>query len=144
MADLTITAANCVVDTAEPYVIDYSTWAGATITAGQVVYKDSTDSDALKLADADLSEAAADAYGVALVGASDGQPCPVLRRGLVTIGGTVAVGTRYVVSATAGAIAPETDLTTGDYDTTVGRATTTAKLAVDFTSFKNSTGATHA
>lgn len=145
MADLSITPGTVVIDKTESYVIDPGTWAGATIVAGQPVYKDSADSDDLKLADADLSESAADAYGIALVGASDGQPCPVLRKGLVTLGGAaVAVGTRYVVSATAGGVAPESDLITGDYDTTVGKGNSATKISVDFTAFKNSSGVQHA
>lgn len=50
--------------------------------------------------------------------------------GTLTIGGTVVVGTVYVVSATAGGIAPSADLATGWYTTILGVATTAAKLSM--------------
>lgn len=144
MADISITATSVIVDSSPTPSIDQQTYAGATITAGQVVYKDSSDSDELKLADNDNTETTADAYGIALCNASDGQPCPVFRKGVITIGATVVVGTQYVLSSTAGGIAPAADLDTGDYVTSVGMGYTTGKLACDFTASKNSTGQTHA
>src|SRR4051812_4215713 len=51
--------------------------AGATITAGQWVYEDSSASNKFKLADADASLATAGVVGVALHGASDGQPLTI-------------------------------------------------------------------
>ncbi len=46
----------------------------------------------------------------------------------VNLGATLTVGTTYVVSATKGAIAPIADLTTLDYVTILGTASTTALL----------------
>lgn len=144
MANLSITAANVVVDTAYSYTIDKEKNAGATITAGQVVYKDAADSDKLKLAGAAGTATIAEAYGIALVAASSGQPCAVLRKGVLTIGGTVVVGTRLVLSATTGAMCPEADLLTTEKVTHVGDPITTAKIVCDFTKLLNATGASHA
>ena len=67
MADLTITAANCVAGDGSTTVTGT---AGATITAGQAVYKDSTTGKYL-LADSDSATVAAKrAAGVALNGAN--------------------------------------------------------------------------
>ena len=128
MADLSITAANVVPGTNA--TIDRSYLAGATITAGQAVYFDTTTSK-WKLADANLSQAAAVLGGIALNGASDGQPIAVQTRGQITIGATVAVGTVYVLSATAGGIAPVADATTGWYASTLGIAITTAIIDIN-------------
>ena len=112
MAEVSITAANVVP------VAGYSSTtgtAGATITAGQVVYRDAATST-LKLADSNASQAAANAVGIALHGASSGQPLIYQTAGDITIGGTIAVGKIYVVGATTpGALAEHTDLTSGWY-----------------------------
>ena len=47
--------------------------AGATITAGQVLYIDTANSNVLKLADTDASSLASTVAGIALCGASSGQ-----------------------------------------------------------------------
>lgn len=113
MADLTITAANVVHDINAVYATGT---AGATITAGQALYLDSGTST-LKLADANASQAAATCVGISLHGASSGQPIKYQISGDITIGATITVGGIYVVSATAGGIAPVADLTTGMYTT---------------------------
>lgn len=78
---------------------------GATVTAGQLVYKDTSDSDKAKLVDADSATAAAHSiYGVALGGGVSGQYIVVQTNGYITIGGTTAVGIIYCASATAGGI----------------------------------------
>ena len=94
-------------------VIRYDT-AGAAITAGKVVYKSSTDGK-LYLADCDSATSAVrDAVGIALVtGAIGTKIAYVTEDDDLTIGATVANGTIYVLSATAGGIAPAADLTTG-------------------------------
>lgn len=89
--------------------------AGATITAGQVLYKDSTDSNKLKLADADSTAATAVVVGIALHGAASGQPLQYLFEsgsGTLTLGSTLTTGLNYFLSGTAGGISPEGDLTT--------------------------------
>lgn len=72
-----------------------------------------------QLCDADLS-ISAPCRGIALHGASSGQPLRVQTGGSITIGATVAVGALYVVSLTAGAIAVYGDLGSGDYVTIIG------------------------
>lgn len=119
MADLTITAASVV--KGSNAVVDNGT-AGASITAGQAVYKDAA-TGTYKLADADSGTAAArQAVGVALHAAASGQPLQVQTKGQITIGATVAVGTAYCASATAGGVCPNADLTTGAYPTFLGFA----------------------
>lgn len=89
--------------------------AGAAITAGQPVYKDTADSNKLKLADANASAATAVVEGIALNGASAGQPVQfVYQDDSFTPGGTLVVGETYALSATAGSLCPLADLTTGD------------------------------
>lgn len=102
--------------------------AGGTVTAGQPIYKDSTDNNDLKPAQADTA-AKSKAIGVALHGASDGQPLEYATRGDVTFNAVLTVGQVYVVSdAAAGGIAPVADLASGDYPTLLGVATTTTNL----------------
>lgn len=103
--------------------------AGGTITAGMPVYLDSSDNQ-LKPADADNSEATAAVVGIALHGASDGQPLEYQSVGNVTLGAgaSLTVGEIYVLSGTAGGIAPEGDLATSDYVTVLGVATSASVL----------------
>ncbi len=130
MADLVITAA----DVNQVSGNEGRGIAGATITAGQSLYEDSTDSNKLKLADADASATAA-CVGVALHAASSGQPIAYAKTGEVDIGATVAAGAIYVVSTTAGGVAPDSDLGTGDYVTIIGigdsTTSTSIKLAIN-------------
>jgi hypothetical protein len=106
---------------------------GATVTAGQAVYRDSSDSYDLKLAIA-TSAAAAAVYGIALNGGADGQPAEILRAGLYNPGGTVVVGQLYCVSAAAaGAIVPYGDLATLEYVSFIGVGITAALIYVNFT-----------
>lgn len=127
MADLTITAANVVPGNGAK--MKHVT-AGATITAGQVVYRDPTDGK-YKLADCDSATAAVRSpAGIALNGASDGQPLTIIYEGLVTIGATIAAGVAYYLSPTAGGIAPVADLGSGDYTSIIGIAKSTTVLDV--------------
>ena len=103
--------------------------AGATITAGQAIYLDSSTST-LKLCDADASVTAAACVGVALHASLSGQPLQYLTGGQITIGATVAIGTIYVAAATAGGIAPSTDLASGWFTAIIGIATTAAIITV--------------
>lgn len=129
MADLTITAANVVADSTATVV---DAVAGASITPGQVVYRDGS-TGTVKLADNDSGTAAARSpYGIALNSASSGQPIAVLTKGPITIGATVAASGIYVLSSTAGGICPAADLGSGDYTTIVGLGTSTTKIDVLF------------
>lgn len=130
MTDISITAGNVV--PANNAIIERGT-AGATITAGQVVYLDTSD-NRYKLADADSATAAVRAArGIALNGASAGQPLAVQTGGDLTIGATIAAGVSYYLSAgTAGGICPIADLGQDDYPVLVGmgKSTTLLKVAI--------------
>lgn len=126
MTALSITAANVVAGSG---ALTENGIAGATITAGQVVYKDSSTLQ-FALADADGAASLRAPYGIALNGASAGQPLAVLVSGLVTIGATMTAGTVYYLGDTPGAIVPVGDLNSGDYPTIIGIATSTSVLKV--------------
>jgi hypothetical protein len=127
MADLAITAAN-VVPGVNAKVVGGT--AGAAITAGKTVYQDPTDLR-FKLADCDSAVAAERAVnGIALNGASAGQPVDVLIEGDITIGAVLTAGTVYFLSGTAGGICPVADLNAGDYPTIIGIAKSASVLSV--------------
>jgi len=130
MAALTITAASVLAGSNAATVAGV---AGATITAGQVVYKEAS-TGKYKLADAnDATAEVRVPAGIALHGASDGQPLKILTGGNITIGATVTAGTAYYLSPlTAGGIGPLADVTTGDDVVLVGIATTAAIIKVQF------------
>lgn len=116
MASLTITAAQVVLNSGE----SIRGTAGATITAGASVYLDTT-TNTWKLAQADgtAAEAGQDGLGIALHGASSGQPLAIAGPGCdVTLGAGAAPAASavYIVGATAGDIAAAADVsTTGNY-----------------------------
>lgn len=117
MADLAVTAAEVLP------VGSYSSQvrtAGATIVAGDALYLDS--SNEWQLADANVSATLANATGIALNGGGSGQPVTAITAGTVDLGAAAgaAAGVVYVVSATAGNIAPDADVTTGAYLTILG------------------------
>jgi hypothetical protein len=122
MADLSITVASVIAATGAD--TQHGT-AGATITAGQPVYADASDSNKLKLAQADGTAAEADAVGISLHAALSGQPLRYVRGGTINIGATTAKTTQYVVSAAAGGVAPQADLTSGQRIVYLGYATAT-------------------
>ena len=126
MADLSITAAD--VKKTDTTLIAEGI-AGGTVTAGQPVYRDSTASNKLKAADADVLASAA-AVGIALHGASADQPLKYAIGGNLTLSSVMTVGAVYVVSTTAGGIAPVADLSSGDYVTLLGIATTATNLKI--------------
>jgi hypothetical protein len=112
MADLSITAANVAQTGGEP---SKKGIAADTITQGQALYKNTA--GALVRCDADVLASAAFA-GIALNAASSGQPVDYAPPGAtVNIGATTTKNTYYVVSTTAGGIAPSADLASGDYIT---------------------------
>lgn len=127
MADLIITAANVV-------RVNGTTKSdkvfGETCTAGQTVVLKETDSRWWK-ADNNVDAATASIGGIALNGGAAGQPAVVLQNGDVTIGATVAVGSTYVVSATAGGICPIADLASTNFVSYVGYAISTTVLRLN-------------
>lgn len=128
-ADVTITAANVIPGPNADTTVGV---AGATITAGQIVYLESS-SNTWKLADADASAATSGsggALGLAAGGASAGQSfVVVLSDDNLTVGGTLSMAAPiYVLSGTAGGIAPIADLAAADYPVVllIARSTTKA------------------
>lgn len=126
MADITITPGN-VVKGANAKT--RTGRAGGTITAGMPVYSDASDNGDFKAAQADAATTDA-VVGIALHGASDGQPLTIVYEDdALNLGATLTVGQVYVLSAAAaGGIAPYSDLLQGDFVTVLGVATTAALL----------------
>lgn len=134
MSDISITAANVLKGS---NAVTENGHAGATITAGQLVYLDTSDNK-YKLADANGAAALRTPRGVALNGASDGQPLQVQTRGDITIGATLTAGVTYYLSSDPGGICPLADVGSGEYACIVGIAKTTAVLSLGI----NASGAT--
>jgi hypothetical protein len=128
MADLTITAASVLAG--EGASIQHTT-SGDTVTAGKVVYRD-TATKRQELADSNSGTALAKRpNGIALNGASDGQPLAIVTSGPVTIGATLVAGAAYYLSDTPGGICPFADLATGEDVVQIGNAISTTVLDVD-------------
>lgn len=127
MADLSPTIANVEVVTEQSQL--KVVLAGEALTAAQPVYKKASDKKYWR-ADADDS-ATADAKGIVVVGCDAADKYAVIQTsGTIDLGATLTVGETYVVSTNAGGIAPIGDLTTGDYPTILGTATTAATLPI--------------
>jgi hypothetical protein len=126
MTDISITAANVVAASDTRKVTGT---AGATITAGQTVYLDATD-NRYKLADSNGAAALRVPVGIALNGASSGQPLTIAERGAITIGATLTGGVAYYQSDTPGGICPVADVGASEYVTLIGIATSTTVLDV--------------
>lgn len=124
--DLSITPAGVVPASGYSYVDGI---AGETITAGQTLYLKSSDLRYWK-ADSDASSATATLIGIALNGASAGQPVRVQTGGGIDPEATVTVGEIYVLSDTAGGIMPEGDLEQGDYVSIIGIGTSATNIAM--------------
>lgn len=120
MADLVITTSQIVQSTTSSD-IEFGV-AGEAITAGQPVYKKASDGKMYK-ADANASADTAAAKGIATCDANAaGVAIAWQKSGTITIGAAASItaGATYWVSATAGGICPEADLTTGHYATFLG------------------------
>jgi hypothetical protein len=127
MADISITAANVV---AASDAVRESGTAGATVTAGQLVYLDNSDMK-YKLADSNGAAALRVPSGIALNGAANNQPLVIQKGGDITIGGTMTAGVAYYLSDTPGGICPVADLASGEYPCIVGIAKSTSVLSVN-------------
>jgi hypothetical protein len=125
MADITVTAASVVPGDGAVYLDGIF---GATVTAGQLCYRDMADGAKFKLAQNDGTLAESQHAGVAINGGASGQPGRLQTDGDFNPGGTVVVGELYLVSATAGAIAQEADVGSGKYVSFVGIGITTSKI----------------
>lgn len=132
MADITVTAASVVPQTDARLVTGT---AGASVTVGDSVYKDTADSSKWKQADSD-AQASAVAGGIACNSAEDEQPIVVCTGGDLALGtaASVTIGTPYVVSSNAGGIAPFADMGSADWITHLGIGTTNTTITVDIQS----------
>lgn len=128
MADLTVTAANCVVSgTGQKR---FSGAAGETIAAGKAIVLDPT-SHKYVLADANSATAALrTADGIALNSASLNQPVNGMSEGDLTLGATMVANTPYYLSDTPGGICPIADVGAGEYLCQIGIAKSTTVLSV--------------
>ena len=124
MGDVAVTAGN--VAPGSDAGLDVTGVAGAALTAGQVVYYDSTNDEYL-VADTETSSTTANAAGVVVCTAADTQRCVVQKTGQIDMGGTTVVGTVYVLSVT-GNIAPAADLATADWVTVIGIGVTATDI----------------
>ena len=104
--------------------------AGATITAGQSVYIDTSDSNKIKLADANGTAPANTFAGIALNAASSGQPvsyCTNDNAGF-TIGATVVAGDTIWLSQTPGGLTKTIGDLSGGIAIVVGVMLTTTTM----------------
>ncbi len=126
MSAVSITAANVAPSSAaSPRKIAI---AGVAITAGQLIYLDTADSNKAKLADAD-ADATSVVAGIAINNAAAGQPVAYIEEDSnFTIGGTVTAGVAYFLGLAGGDIVPYADIATGDFVTVIGVGKTGNKL----------------
>lgn len=103
MAAISITAASVLKSSTGQVSVGTS---GATITAGQSVYIDTSDSNKIKLADANGTAPANTFAGIALNAASSGQPVTYCTNDTAgfTIGATVVAGDTIWLSQTPGGL----------------------------------------
>lgn len=127
MTDLVITVASVIPGA---NAIKETGVAGATITAGQTVYKEAA-TNQFKLADSNSATVEVRTpYGIALHASLAGQPLTVQTSGDLALGATLTVGAGYYQSETPGGVQPVADLATGELVTLLGFATTAANLNV--------------
>ncbi|MDW9899115.1 hypothetical protein GOB10_25755 [Sinorhizobium meliloti] len=128
MADLVLAASDII---AGPNSAQEHGMAGETITAGKAVYK-SASTKKWMLADSNSATAAArQAGGIALNGASDGQPITVHKSGDLTVGAVLTAGQAIYLSDTPGGLCPLADVGAGEYVCLIGLAKSTTVLAAD-------------
>jgi hypothetical protein len=128
MAAVSVTAAE-VLPISSVAIVQVDALLGATVTAGQAVYKDeSVTPNTWKLAQADGTAAEATCGGIAMGGGASGQTVKVATAGALDPGFTVTVGEIYVLGATAGSIYPEADLLASDYVSIIGVGISASRL----------------
>lgn len=102
------------------------TW-GETVTQGQSVYLKSYGK--WWKADANATESAGSAgLGVALTKGSADDPGIVVTGGSMNLGATLTAGQPYFVSSTAGGICPAADLSSTEYTSYLGSATSSSVI----------------
>lgn len=132
MADLSVTAANVIASNSA--VIDRGYSFGATITAGQAVYLDTTQSPPRwELLDIDANTVGTNTIatlrGISLNGGSDGQPADVcIKDPDFTPGATLTNGLAVYGSTTAGGITTADIPTTNAYPVILGLTKSTSKM----------------
>jgi hypothetical protein len=125
MADLIITPGNVI---AGANAIKAAGAAGETITAGQPVARDSVTRKFLK---ADNNAPNADLrtpVGIALHGASLDQPLTIQTEGDINLGAALTVGVPYFLGDAPGGISPLADLTSGEFVSSLGIASSASNL----------------
>ncbi len=127
MADLTITRQDVALSTAAVSFIRVQ--VAEAVTQGQPLYRAATNSKYYKAAATGSS--AANASVLAMTAASADGYVLAVKSGDVIIGATTTQGTTYVVSATAGSIAPHADLGSGNYVTNLGIAISATVLRLN-------------
>ena len=114
MAALTVTAAQVLLVSGEARTVTF----GATITQGQGVYSDAAvGSWKPAQCDGNAAEAGAEGYGIALSAGAAGQKGIVAMPGAkvnLGAGAAPAAGTVYAIGATAGALNPVADMSSGN------------------------------
>lgn len=130
MSDIAITAANVLSSTTAQRGFGTS---GATITAGQSLYIDTSDNNKLKLFDSDVAAPANVFAGIALHASLAGQPIAyVIADPSFTFGGTVLAGDTIWGADTAGGITKTfADLESGDTVVALGVALTTTTMVLN-------------
>jgi hypothetical protein len=125
MVDLVVVAANVALVAGVAEQVTF----GATITQGQSVYLDTADSK-WKLAQADGTalEAGSAGFGIALTSGANNQLGLIFTTGEIDLGVSPALGNAYVISATAGGIAPVEDLVATNRVTYLGYGNTATNL----------------
>jgi hypothetical protein len=129
MADLSITAANVKIKGSD--AVTKIVQFGETMTAGQSTYLKASDQKWWK-ADANASAEAAAASAIVLVGAAGDAYGLVCTGGPMDLGATLTVGVPYIVSTTAGGIAPAPDFSgySSSFLTHLGYATATSTIYI--------------
>lgn len=131
MVDFTIVAANVVPGAG---AILNQGIAGEALTAGQAVALDPTTGKYVK-ADCDSATVALrKPAGICVVAANNNGPLLFQSAGELTLGTTLTPGQPVYVSATAGGIMPQADLTTGKTVQLLGLSKTAAILSMDLNS----------
>lgn len=105
---------------------------GATVSAGQVVYLDTTDGE-YKLADANgASEATSQAKGIAITPGVDGGYGFIATGGdIILVGTTMNVAYDYYVGFTPGGLMDVGSWSSSDYITRIGNAVSATQLALN-------------